>query len=185
MCWRHLALPWANQYVFLMEKFFLSNVNETMYLLCNLPLFKMILPNNFFFLFSTLGLIMNQETSIHANSFMAGGWHTLGHPISKMHIVGEGLGETPSALRWHSYLINKLANRHKTPCQKVARGHSFCPFLMSVSAAFSLSLSLSHTLIKFCYPKGSSGQASSLALDRIPLSPPETTNPSVAHGSQQ
>ena len=56
-----------------MEKFFLSNVNETMYLLCNLPLFKMILPNNFFFLFSTLGLIMAQETSIHANSFMAGG----------------------------------------------------------------------------------------------------------------
>jgi len=125
----------------------------------------------FFFLFSTLGLIMAQETSIHVNCFMAGGWHTLVHPISKMHIVGEGPGETPSALRCLSYLINKLANRHKTPCQKLARGHSFCPFLMSMSAAFSLSLSLSlsHTLIKFCYPKGSSGEASSLALDRIPL----------------
>ena len=90
-----------------------------------------------------------------------------------MHIVGEGPGETPSALRCLSYLINKLANRHKTPCQKLARGRSFCPFLMSVSAAFSLSLSLSlslsYTLIKFCYPKGSSGEASSLALDRIPL----------------
>ena len=55
-----------------------------------------------------------------------------------MHIVGEGPGETLSALRCLSYLINKLANRHKTPCQKLARGHSFCSFLMSMSAAFSL-----------------------------------------------
>ena len=64
-----------------------------------------------------------------------------------MHIVGEGPGETLSALRCLSYLINKLANRHKTPCQKLTRGHSFCSFLMSTSAVFSLS-----TLIKFCYP---------------------------------
>ena len=59
-----------------MEKLFLSYVNETMYLFCNPPFFKMVLPKNniiFFFLFSTLGLIMAQETSIHANSFMAGG----------------------------------------------------------------------------------------------------------------
>ena len=57
-----------------MEKFFLSYVNETMNLLWNLPFFKMVLPkNNFFFLYSTLGLIMAQETSIHVNCFMAGG----------------------------------------------------------------------------------------------------------------
>ena len=124
-----------------------------------------------FFFFSNLWLIIAQQTSIHINCFMSGGWHTSCHPISKMHIVGEGPGETPSALRCLSYLINKLANRHKTPCQKLARGHSFCPFLMSMSAAFSLSLSLSlsYILIKFCYPKGSSGETSSLALDRIPL----------------
>ena len=30
-----------------------------------------------------------------------------------MHIVGEGPGETPSSLRCLSYLINKLAHRHK------------------------------------------------------------------------
>ena len=48
-----------------------------MYLLWNLPFFKMVLPKTnyffFFFLFSTLGLIMAQETSIHVNCFMAGG----------------------------------------------------------------------------------------------------------------
>ena len=43
------------------------------------------------------------------------GRHTLYHPISKMHIVGEGSGETSSALRCLSYLI-KFSNRHKTPC---------------------------------------------------------------------
>jgi len=31
-----------------------------------------------------------------------------GHPISKMHIVEEGPGETPSALKYLSYLINSF-----------------------------------------------------------------------------
>ena len=187
MCWRHLVLPWANQYVFLTEKFFLSYVNETMYLLWNLPFFKMVLPKTnyffFFFLFSTLGLIMAQETSIHVNCFMAGGWHTLVHPISKMHIVGAGPGETPSALRCLSYLINKLANRHKTPCQKLARGHSFCPFLMSMSAAFSLSLSLLY-FNKILLPKRFQW-GSLVSCPGSNSSPPETTNPGIAHSSQQ
>ena len=55
-----------------------------------------------------------QQTTIHVNCFTDGlGWHTSCHPISKMHIVGEGPGETPSSLRCLSYLINKLAHRHK------------------------------------------------------------------------
>ena len=58
------------------------------------------------FLLSNLGLIIAQQTSIHINCFMAGGWHTSCHPISKIHIVGEGPGDTPSALRYPSYLIN-------------------------------------------------------------------------------
>ena len=42
-----------------MEMFFLSYVNETMYLLWNLPFFKMVLlKTNFFLLFSNLELIM-------------------------------------------------------------------------------------------------------------------------------
>ena len=56
-----------------MEMFFLSYVNETMYLLWNLPFFKMGPPKTNFFLFSNLGLIMAQQTSIHINCFTAGG----------------------------------------------------------------------------------------------------------------
>ena len=55
-----------------MEMFFLSSVNETMYLLWNLPFFKMVPPKTNFFLFSNLGLIITQQTSIHINCFMAG-----------------------------------------------------------------------------------------------------------------
>ena len=55
------------------EMFFLSYVNETMYLLWNLPFFKMGPPKTNFFLFSNLGLIMAQQTSIHINCFTAGG----------------------------------------------------------------------------------------------------------------
>ena len=60
------------------------------------------------FLFSKLGLIIAQQTSIHINCFMAGGWHTSCHPISEMHIVGGGPDETPSALRVLCHLINSF-----------------------------------------------------------------------------
>ena len=79
-----------------MEIFFLSYVNETMYLLWNLPFFKMVSPKTNFFLFSNLGLIIAQQTNIHINCFMAGGWHTSCRPISKMHIVGEEPSERNS-----------------------------------------------------------------------------------------
>ena len=51
LCWGHLVPTWANQCVFLKEMFFLSYVNETMYLLWNLPFFKMVPPKtNYSFL---------------------------------------------------------------------------------------------------------------------------------------
>ena len=56
-----------------MEIFFLSYVNETMYLLWNLPFFKMVSPKTNFSLFSNLGLVIAQQTNIHINCFMAGG----------------------------------------------------------------------------------------------------------------
>ena len=58
-----------------MYMFFLSFVNETMYLLWSLPFFKMAPPktNIFFFLFSNLGLIIAQQTRIYINCLMAGG----------------------------------------------------------------------------------------------------------------
>ena len=53
--WFHLNLtflkPWANQCVFLMEMFFINYVNETVYLLWNLPLFKMVPPKTNFLSF--------------------------------------------------------------------------------------------------------------------------------------
>ena len=58
LCWGHLVLPelFSNlgltNAIFLMEMFFLSYVNETVYQLWNLPSFKMVLPKtNFFFFF--------------------------------------------------------------------------------------------------------------------------------------
>ena len=118
--WFYLNLtflkPLVNQRVFLMEMFFLSFVNETMYLCWYLTFFKMVPPQTNFFIFSNLGLIVAQQTTIHIIYFMAGEWHTSCHPISKMHIVGEGPGETLSTLRCLSYLINSFLTdvRHPT-----------------------------------------------------------------------
>ena len=49
LCWQHLVLPWANQCVFLMERFFLNYVSKTMCLFWNLPFFKMVPPKTDFF----------------------------------------------------------------------------------------------------------------------------------------
>ena len=77
-----------------------------MYLLWNLPFFKLILPKtSLFFLFSNLGLIMAQESSNHVNCFMTGDVRP--HAILSQN-VGEGPGETPPALRCLFYLIRSL-----------------------------------------------------------------------------
>ena len=108
--------------------FFLSYVNETIYLLWNLPFFKMVLPKNTFVLSSNLGLIIAQQTSIPVNCFMAGGWHTPCHPISKIHIVREGPGETPSALRCLSYMINSFLTNIKHLAKNYQGGTLSVPF---------------------------------------------------------
>ena len=64
----------------------------------------------FFFFPSNLVQIMAQQTSILVNCFMAGDdipCVTI-CTISKVHIVGEEPGETPSALRHFSLLIRSL-----------------------------------------------------------------------------
>ena len=80
------------------------------------------------FLFSNLGLIMAQQTSVTVNCFMAGKWHSLCHPISKMHIVREGPGETASSLRCLSYLINNFLTDIKQLAKTSKVGHSPSPF---------------------------------------------------------
>ena len=59
----------------------------------------------------------SKKTSIHINCFGAGGWHTSFHPILKMHIVGDGSGETRSALRHLSYMINSFLTDRKHPAK--------------------------------------------------------------------
>ena len=109
--WFHLNLtflkPWVNQCVFLMEMFFLSYVNDTKYLLWNLPFFKMVPPKTNFW------LKIAHQTSIHINCFTACRWHTSCHPISKMYC---GRGTWWSFVRLEMSLLSdwQLSNRHKT-----------------------------------------------------------------------
>ena len=153
--WFHLYLPclklWATQCIFLMEMFFLSYVNETVYLLWNLPFFKMVPPKTNFW------LITAQQTSILTHCCMAGGWHTSCHPISQTHNVGEGPGGTPSALRclYSPPLLTDIEQPVKT-----RRGHAPPPF-WCLCQAFSVAF---YTSIKLSYTKLLSDQAGSLVL---------------------
>ena len=102
-----------------------------------------------FFLFSDLGLIIAQQTSIHINCFMAGGWHTSCHPLSKMHIVGEGPGETLSALRCLSYLINSFL----TDIKQLAKDYQGDTLHAPSDVYVRSFLCPFFTLIKVCYTK--------------------------------
>ena len=80
--------------------FFLSYANEIMcllrYLLWNLPFFKLVPPKtNFFFLFSNLGLIIVQQTSILINCFMAGDDTPRAIPPQKCILWERGLVKLP------------------------------------------------------------------------------------------
>ena len=61
--------------------------------------------------------------------------------------------------------LRLLHKKYVTPLLTQARGHSFCPLLMSMSEAFSIF----YTLIKLYYIKALSNQDSSLAPDWILL----------------
>ena len=89
-----------------MEMFFLSYVNETIYLLWTLPFFKMVPSKTNFFSFLKPWADNRSINQYSYQLFYGWGRHTSCHPISKMNVVGEGPGETPSALRCLSYLIN-------------------------------------------------------------------------------
>ena len=68
----------------------------------------MVPPKTNFFPSSNLGLVMVQQTGIHGNCFMTRGRHTTRCSISEVHVVGEGPGETPSALTSLSYLLDSF-----------------------------------------------------------------------------
>ena len=56
----------------------------------------------------------NGSTNQYSCQLYGQGWHTVCHPISKMHIVGEEPAETPSALRCFFYLIRSSLADMKT-----------------------------------------------------------------------
>ena len=107
-----------------------SYVNETMYLLRNLSFFKMVPPKTNFFSFLKPWA---QQTRIPVNCFMAGGWHTSGQPISKVHTVGKGPSAAPSTWRHRSHLTNSFLTDIKHLSKNYPGGTLFYPLLMSIS----------------------------------------------------
>ena len=129
-----------------MEVFFLNYVNETMYLLWNLPFFTMVPPKTNFFSF----LKPWAENGLNKPVFMSIVlWCTSCHPISKTHTVGEGPGETLSALRCLSYLINSFLTDIKQ-LAKTSKGGTLHPPSDVCVRSFLCPLS---TLIQLCYTK--------------------------------
>ena len=110
--WFHLNLTflkfWANQFVFLMEMFFLSYVNETMYLLWNLPFFKMVPPKTNFFSF--LKPWADNSSTNQYSHWLFYGWgltHIMPSYLKNAH-YGRRACWNSSALRCLSYLIHSF-----------------------------------------------------------------------------
>ena len=82
----------------------------------------------------------------------------------KMHVVGEALVQL-SVLRHFFYLISSLPTGIQCLSKNYQGGTLSVPFDVCVSHF----LYPFYTLIKLCYTKAPSDQASSLAIDRIPL----------------
>ena len=143
--------PYKIKRRFLYGNVFLKLLLMKLYLLWNLPFFKMSPPKThiFFFLFSNLVLTIAQQSSVHINCFMAEGWHTSYHPISKIHTMGEGPVEIPSALRCLYYLINSFLTDIKQ-LYKTRKGGTLHPPFWCLCQKLSLSFL---TLIKLCYTK--------------------------------
>jgi len=141
---------WADLRAFLMETFFLSYVKETMYLLWILPsnLFRWRLN---FFLFSNLGPIMAQETSIHVHCFMARDDRPCAILSQKCILWERGLVQLPQprgvSLIWLAAGYQTWNALPKTSEQAL---------FLSPSDVYVRSFPyLYYTLIKLCYTKSS------------------------------
>ena len=91
-----------------MEMFFLSYVNETIYLLWNLPFFKMVPPKTNFFSFLKPWADNRSIKQYSYQLFYGWGKTHLVPSYLKNAYCGRGPGETPSALTYLSYLINSF-----------------------------------------------------------------------------
>ena len=115
-----------------MEMFFLSYVKETVHLLWNLPFFKMVSTRLTFSSFLKPWADNSSTNQYLRQLFYGWGNEHLMPSYLKMHIVEEGPGETPSAMRCLSYLINSFLTDIKLLLKLaagLAGGHSPSPFL--------------------------------------------------------
>ena len=97
-----------------MEMFYLSYVNETMYLLWNLPFFKMVPPKTNFFSFLKPWADNSLTNPYSYQLFYVWGMTHLVLSYIKNAFVGEGPGETLSALMC-LYLVNSFITDIKHP----------------------------------------------------------------------
>ena len=88
-----------------------------LYLLWNLPLFKMVPPKTNFFSFLKSWADNSSTNQYSYQLFYGWGRHTSCNPVSKMQAVGEGPGETLSASRCISYLIDSFLTDLKHPAK--------------------------------------------------------------------
>ena len=154
--------------------FFLSYVSEMMHLLWNLTFFKMVPPKTNFFFSQTLG----STNQYSCQQFYGWGMTHLMPSYLKNAYVGEGPGETPSALSYPSYLINSFLTDIKQ-LAKTGKGDTVsAPFWCLCQTLCLFLLHLNKTLLHKL------SEWSSLATGtRLNSSSPEAKNPSVFHSS--
>ena len=150
-----------------------------MYLLWNLPFFKMVPPKTNFFLFSNLGLIIAQQTGIHISWFMAGGRTHLGLSYLKNACCGRGAWWNSLSLEvCLSYLINTFLTDIKQLVKTSNGGTLSAPF-RCLCQKLCLSLLYFNEMVLH----KSSERSSLVTGPRLNPSPPEAKNPGVFHGS--
>ena len=132
-----------------------------MHLLWNLTFFKMVPPKTNFFFSQTLG----STNQYSCQQFYGWGMTHLMPSYLKNAYVGEGPGETPSALSYPSYLINSFLTDIKQ-LAKTSKGDTVSAPFWCLCRHF---VYFFYTLIKLYYTNSLSDQALPLAPDWILL----------------
>ena len=135
----------------------------------------------FFFFFPLKSRAGNGSTNQYScQQFHGQRWHTSGHSISKTHVVEEEPGETRSALRYLSYLINSFLTNIKHFAKNKQGGILFTPF-WCLYQKFSLFLLYFNNILLHKKLQWSS----LVSGPRSKSSPPEGANPGIPQSSQQ
>ena len=122
-----------------MEMFFLRFVNEAMYLLCNLPFFKVVPPKTNIFSFLKPWADNSSKNQYSYQLFYGWGMTHL------MPSYLKNVGETPSALRYLSYLIESESESRYQLCPTLCKPMD-CPWSSLGQNTKVGSLSLLHRI---------------------------------------